>query len=149
MADPYRGLPAGLGHIGLEHRPQRAHRTRWATTNAAEIRKQIAELIALAIDVILAAGNSTVPPLLQATRTVPIVFPVVTDPVGAGYVDSLARPGGNVTGLMVFEFGMSGKLWSCSKKSRQTSRERRLFAIPLFLAEWRSSAHPGGCAALD
>ena len=82
---------------------------RWATTNAAEIRKQAAELVALAPDVILAAGDSTVPPLLQATRTVPIVFPVVTDPVGAGYVDSLARPDGNVTGFMNFEFGQSGK----------------------------------------
>ena len=89
---------------------------RWATTDAAEIRKQIAELVALAPDVILAAGDSTVPPLLQATRTVPIVFPVVTDPVGAGYVDSLARPGGNVTGFMVFEFGMSGKLLELLKE---------------------------------
>src|ERR1700686_5581676 len=82
---------------------------RWATTDAAEIRKQIAELIALAPDVILAAGDSTVPPLLQATRTVPIVFPVVTDPVGAGYVDSLARPGGNATGFMTAEYSMGGK----------------------------------------
>jgi putative ABC transport system substrate-binding protein len=83
--------------------------TRWATTNAAEIRKHSAELAALAPDVILADGAVTVGPLLQATRTVPIVFPVVGDPVGAGYVDSLARPGGNVTGFMNFEFGNSGK----------------------------------------
>ena len=89
---------------------------RWATTNAAEICKQTAELVALAPDVILAAGDLTVPPLLQATRTVPIVFPVATDPVGAGYVDSLARPGGNVTGFMVFEFGMSGKLLELLKE---------------------------------
>jgi putative tryptophan/tyrosine transport system substrate-binding protein len=89
---------------------------RWATTDAAEIRKQIAELIALAPDVILAAGDSTVPPLLQATHTVPIVFPVSTDPVGAGYVDSLARPGGNATGFMVFEFGMGGKFLELLKE---------------------------------
>jgi len=57
---------------------------RWATANAAEIRRHAAELAALAPDVILATGDSTMPPLLQATRTVPIVFPVVTDPVGAG-----------------------------------------------------------------
>src|SRR5436190_22677768 len=57
--------------------------TRWATTNAAEIRRHATELVALAPDVILAAGDSTVPPLVQATRTVPIVFPVVTDPVAA------------------------------------------------------------------
>src|SRR4029079_254331 len=83
--------------------------TRWATTNAAEIRRHAAELAALAPDVILAAGDSTVPPLLQATRTVPIVFPVVTDPVGAGYVDSLARPGGNATGFMLYEYSIRGQ----------------------------------------
>ena len=74
---------------------------RWATTNAAEIRRHAAELVALAPDVILAFGTSTVGPMLQATRTVPIVFPVVGDPVGAGFVDSLARPGGNATGFTV------------------------------------------------
>jgi putative ABC transport system substrate-binding protein len=82
---------------------------RWATTDTTEIRQQVRELVALAPDVILAAGDSTVPPLLQATRTVPIIFTVVSDPVGAGYVDSLARPGGNVTGFMNFEYGASGK----------------------------------------
>jgi putative ABC transport system substrate-binding protein len=66
--------------------------TRWATTNAAEIRRHAAELAALAPDVILASGTSTVGPLLQATRTVPIVFPNMGDPVGGGFVDSLARP---------------------------------------------------------
>jgi ABC-type uncharacterized transport system substrate-binding protein len=83
--------------------------TRWATTNAAEIRKEAAELVALAPDVILTAGDSTVPPLLQATRSVPIVFTVCPDPVGAGYVDNLARPGGNATGFMTFEYGIGGK----------------------------------------
>ena len=81
----------------------------WATANHAEIRKQAAELVALAPDVILAHGASTVGPLLQATRTVPIVFPITGDPVGAGFVDSLARPGGNVTGFRTFEYSMSGK----------------------------------------
>ncbi len=83
--------------------------TRWATTNAAEIRRHAAELAALAPDVILSDGASTVGPMLQATRTIPIVFPVAGDPVGSGFVDSLARPGGNVTGFMNFEFGISGK----------------------------------------
>ena len=67
--------------------------TRWATANAGEIRRHAAELAALAPDVILAHGASTVGALLQATRTVPIVFPIVSDPVAAGYVDSMARPG--------------------------------------------------------
>jgi putative ABC transport system substrate-binding protein len=83
--------------------------TRWATANAAEIRRHAAELAALAPDVILASGESTVGPLLQATRTVPIVFTLAADPVGAGHVDSLARPGGNVTGFMNFEYSISGK----------------------------------------
>jgi len=83
--------------------------TRWATTNSAELRRHAAELVAFAPDVILAGGTSTVVPLLQATRTVPIVFTRVVDPVGAGYVDSLARPGGNATGFMNFEFTISGK----------------------------------------
>ena len=83
--------------------------TRWATANAADIRKHAAELVALAPDVILANGASAVEPLLQATRSVPIVFAVVPDPVGAGFVDSLARPGGNATGFLMFEFSISGK----------------------------------------
>jgi putative ABC transport system substrate-binding protein len=83
--------------------------TRWATNNPAEIRRHATELAALAPDVILAMGASTVGPLLQATRTVPIVFPFVGDPVAAGFVDSLARPGGNATGFMSFEYSLSGK----------------------------------------
>jgi putative tryptophan/tyrosine transport system substrate-binding protein len=83
--------------------------TRWAGASAAEIRRHAAELIALAPDVILAHGVPTLGPLLQATRTVPIVFPTAADPVAAGFVDSLARPGGNVTGFMDLEYGMAGK----------------------------------------
>jgi len=83
--------------------------TRWATTDVAEIRRHAAELAALAPDVILAHAATTVGPLLEATRTVPVVFPTVIDPVGAGYVDSLARPGGNVTGFISFEYSLSGK----------------------------------------
>jgi putative ABC transport system substrate-binding protein len=84
--------------------------TRWATTNPDDIRRHAAELAALAPDVILAAtGTATVAPLLQATRTVPIVFAVVIDPVGSGFVASLAQPGGNATGFTLFEYGMSGK----------------------------------------
>ncbi len=83
--------------------------TRWAAGSAADTRKYAAELVALAPDVILAPGGGTVGPLLEATRTVPIVFVVVPDPVGAGYVDSISRPGGNATGFMMFEYGLSGK----------------------------------------
>ena len=99
----------GLGQLGWTIGRNVRIDTRWATTNAAEIRRHAAELVALAPDVILAHGASTLGPLLQATRTVPIVFPVVADPVAAGFVDSLARPGGNATGFMNFEYSISGK----------------------------------------
>jgi putative ABC transport system substrate-binding protein len=82
---------------------------RWAT-NADDLRRHAVELAALAPDVLVAAtGTATVAPLLEATRTVPIVFAIVIDPVGAGFVTSLARPGGNATGFLMFEYGLSGK----------------------------------------
>jgi putative ABC transport system substrate-binding protein len=82
--------------------------TRWARTD--DIRRDAAELAALAPDILLAAnGTATVAPLLQATRTVPIVFVNVIDPVGAGFVASLAQPGGNATGFTIYEYSMSGK----------------------------------------
>ncbi len=83
--------------------------TRWAGANAAEIRRHAAEFAVLAPDVILAHGTSGGRPLLQATRTVPIVFVAVGDPVAAGLVDSLARPGGNATGFIALEFSLAGK----------------------------------------
>ena len=82
---------------------------RWATADPGEIRKQAAELAASAPDVILAPGTTTVGPLMQATRTVPIVFPIIADPVAGSFVDSLARPGRNATGFMLFEYSISGK----------------------------------------
>jgi putative ABC transport system substrate-binding protein len=82
---------------------------RWGANDAERVRRYAAELVALAPDVIVAHGTSTVRPLLQATHIVPIVFPVAADPVGGGLVDSLARPGGNVTGFMELEYGMAGK----------------------------------------
>jgi putative ABC transport system substrate-binding protein len=82
---------------------------RWSAGNAANTRKFAEELIALAPDVILTGGIAGVMPLLQATRSVPIVFVLVADPVGAGIVDSLARPGGNATGFTALEYGMGAK----------------------------------------
>jgi putative ABC transport system substrate-binding protein len=82
--------------------------TRFGAGNANNIRRYSAELATLAPDVILATGN-VVEQLLQATRAVPIVFVVVPDPVGAGYVDRLSRPGGNVTGFMQFEYSLTAK----------------------------------------
>ena len=82
---------------------------RWGASDADRIRRSAAELVALAPDVILTSGSATLGALLQATRTVPIVFATVADPVGAGFVDSLARPGGNVTGFDIFQYSISGK----------------------------------------
>ena len=82
---------------------------RWGGGSADDVRKYAAELVALAPDVILATASFSTGPLLQASRSVPIVFTNVPDPVGAGFVDSLARPGGNATGFLQFEYGMSGK----------------------------------------
>jgi ABC-type uncharacterized transport system substrate-binding protein len=77
--------------------------------NAAALRKYAVELVALAPDVILVIGSVAMAPLLEATSTVPIVFTVVIDPVGAGFVANLSRPGGNATGFMMFEYSLSGK----------------------------------------
>ena len=105
--------------------------TRWATTKPDDIRRHAAELAALAPNVILAGtGTATVAPLLQATRTVPIVFAVVIDPVGAGFVDSLARPGGNATGFTVFEYGMSGKWLELLKQIAPAVTRAAVFRDP-------------------
>ena len=100
----------GLQQLGWADGRNMRIDTRWATTDADDIRRHAAELAALAPDVLVAAtGTVTAAPLLQATRTVPIVFVQVIDPVGAGFVVSLARPGGNATGFTIYEYGMSGK----------------------------------------
>ena len=79
---------------------------RWAGGDTREIRRHVGELVALAPDVILATGTAAMAPLLHATRTIPIVFNNVADPVGAGFVKSLARPGGNATGFIQFEYSL-------------------------------------------
>ena len=100
----------GLAQLGWSEGRNVRIDIRWATANADELRRHAAELAALAPDVILAAtGTATTAPLLQATRTVPIVFAIVIDPVGAGFVASLAGPGGNATGFLMFEYGLAGK----------------------------------------
>ena len=100
----------GLAQLGWTEGRNVRIDTRWATTNADDLRKHAAELAASTPDVLVgASGTTTVAALLQATRTVPIVFAIVVDPVGAGFVASLARPGGNATGFTLFEYGMSGK----------------------------------------
>jgi putative ABC transport system substrate-binding protein len=98
-----------LNELGWMHGRNMHVETRWGAGNASRMLADARALVALAPDVILASGGVSIQALLQATRTVPIVFLQVLDPVGAGYVQSLARPGGNVTGFTNFEYGMSGK----------------------------------------
>jgi len=95
----------------------------------ASARKYAAELVALAPDVIFAAGGAHMGPLLQATRTVPIVFAIVPDPVGSGFVNSLARPGRNATGFMVFEYSISAK-WLELLKQIASCPARSAEAVP-------------------
>ena len=83
--------------------------SRWAAGNIADARKFATELIALVPEVILAIGSVSVGALLQASSTIPIVFTIVPDPVGAGFVDSLSKPGGNATGFLMYEYNLCGK----------------------------------------
>src|SRR5262249_3530794 len=104
----HRRLPAGDAIIGLDNRPHLQVEYRWGLADPAIVRKHAAELVNFA-DVILSSGTASLGPLLQETRTVPIVFVNVADPVGAGFVNSLSRPGGNATGFMQFEYSLSAK----------------------------------------
>jgi putative tryptophan/tyrosine transport system substrate-binding protein len=103
---------------------------RWAATDADRYRTFAAELVALAPDVILASASVSVAALLQITRTVPIVFANVIDPVGAGFVARLARPGGNATGFTLYEYSLSGKWLELFKEIAPNLTRIASFAIP-------------------
>src|SRR5499433_413006 len=99
----------GLGELGWQVGRNLQIEYRWAGGDTRRAATYAAEMVALAPEVILAVGTSVAAPLLAATRSVPVVFVQVTDPVGSGFVASLARPGGNATGFAQFEFSLSGK----------------------------------------
>ena len=102
---------------------------RWSAGDAERTRKNVAEIVALAPDVVLAAA-AAVGPLLQASRTVPIVFVLAFDPVGDGFVDSLAHPGGNATGFTLFEYGISGKWLELLKEIAPSTTRAAVFRDP-------------------
>jgi putative ABC transport system substrate-binding protein len=104
---------------------------RWSGGSAADSHKDANELVALGPDVILASGGSVVGPLLQSTRTVPIVFTLTPDPVGAGFVDSLSRPGGNITGFTSYEYGLSGKWLELLKQIAPDVRRAAVLRDPV------------------
>jgi putative ABC transport system substrate-binding protein len=110
------GLLQGLQNLGWVVGRNVQIESRFGAADAEHIRSAATELVALTPDVIVTTGGSTVGPLQQATRNVPIVFALVPDPVGAGFVASLARPSGNTTGFTNFEYGMSGKWLELLKK---------------------------------
>ena len=116
---------------------------RWADGDAEAMRKHAAELVALAPDVILAHSSAAVAPLLQETQTIPIVFTIVADPVGAGFVNSLARPGRNATGFTNFEYSMSGKWLELLKEIAPTLRRVAV------LREAAIAAGPGQFGAIQ
>ena len=105
----YKAFIQTLEQLGWKDGHNAQIEPRWAEGREIEIRKHVADVVALTPDVIVATGATAMVPLLQATRTLPIVFVNVADPVGAGFVDSLARPGGNATGFVQFEYTLGGK----------------------------------------
>jgi putative tryptophan/tyrosine transport system substrate-binding protein len=120
----------GLQELGWTDGRNVRIETRWAAGDTDRFRRYAAELIALTPDVILASGGTGVGALLQATRTVPIVFTQTNDPVGAGYVDSLARPGGNATGFTNMEYGVSGKWLELLKEIAPRMARAAVFRDP-------------------
>jgi len=107
---------------------------RWGQGDAASTRKNAADLVALAPDLILTNGAAGVGPLLEVTRSVPVVFVLVADPVGAGFVDSLARPGGNATGFIAVEYGIGGKWLELLKEIAPTVRRAAVIRDPAITA---------------
>jgi len=109
---------------------------RWSAGNADRTRGYAAELVALAPEVILAPGSASAGPLLQTTRAVPIVFVTTVDPVGAGFVASLARPGGNATGFLAFEYGISAKWLELLKEVAPRVTRAAVPPLPPGPASW-------------
>src|SRR6516225_11151002 len=107
---------------------------RWAGGDPAQARRYAEELIALPSDVIMASAQVALEATLQTTRTVPIVFNTIADPVGAGYFDTLARPGGNATGFIVFEYSLAGKWLQLLKQIAPNVTRAAVLRDPSFAA---------------
>ena len=123
-----------LKHLGWDEGRNIRIEMRATAGNAGAARKYAAELVAFAPDVILALGGSQVGPLLEATHTVPIVFTITADPVGNGLVDSLARPGGNATGFMIFDYSLTGKWLELLKEIAPSVTRAAVLRDPAFPA---------------
>jgi putative ABC transport system substrate-binding protein len=145
MSRRLTALQGGLGRRGwVEGRNLRVER-RWAAGDPERIRSAAAELVALAPDVIIVNGSSGMDAMQRATRTVPVVFVVVPDPVGAGYAERLARPGGNATGFAQFEFGIGAKWLELLKEVSPNLKRAGIIRDPTITAldsSARSSRSP-------
>jgi putative tryptophan/tyrosine transport system substrate-binding protein len=121
---------------------------RWGAGDADRIRKFATELVALAPDVILSTGSPSAAAFQQVTRTVPIVFVTVVDPVGSGFVDSLARPGGNITGFTLYEYSISGKWLQLLKEIAPGVTRAAVIRDPALASGGRPVGCYSGCGAV-
>jgi putative ABC transport system substrate-binding protein len=117
--------------------------TCWGADDVDSERRCAAELVALAPDLILAAGTLSVAALQRETRSIPVVFSNVTDPVGAGFVDNLARPGGNVTGFMLYEYSIAGKWLTLLRQIAPSVTRTAVLRDPAIIRERYVRHHPG------
>jgi len=134
---------ATLEQLGWTERRNVQIDARFGGGDADRIRKSATELVALAPDVILVNGSPTLAPLLQLTRTIPIVFVIVADPVGAGFVDSLAQPGGNAAGFTTYDYSISAKWLELLKEIAPSVKRMGVLrdpALTLGTAQSRRSA---------
>ena len=140
-------LKRGLQNLGwIEGRNLRIE-SRWAAGEAARMKPLAAELVSLAPEVIVSSGAPTLAALQQSTRTIPLVFGQVVDPVAGGFVDSLSRPGGNITGFSSFEYAMGGK-WLGTLKEIAPSIARVAVLRDAGLGYGHAGSHSGSHAKL-
>jgi putative tryptophan/tyrosine transport system substrate-binding protein len=130
----YTAFLQGLQQLGWTVGKNVQIDSRWSAGNEDDTRKYAAELVALAPDVIFTTGSAGLAPLRRATRTVPIVFALVPDPVGSGFVDSLARPGGNITGFTPFDYGLGAKWLELLKQIAPTVTRVAILRDPAIAA---------------
>jgi putative tryptophan/tyrosine transport system substrate-binding protein len=130
----YTAFLEGLKQLGWTDGQNVQIEVRWAGGDAVKVRKDAEELVALAPDVILAVASTGAEVMLKATRAIPIVFVIVPDPVGSGFVKRLSRPGGNATGLMMFEYNLCGKWLELLKEIAPSVTQAAVLRDPTFAA---------------
>ena len=128
----YAAFLEGLQQLGWMPGRNVRLEARWGGGDEAATQKHAAELVALAPDVILAGGGTSAELMLKATRTIPIVFVIVPDPVGSGFVRRLSRPGGNATGFMMFEYNLCGKWLELLKEIAPSVTQAAVLRDPTF-----------------